>query len=196
MVEEIGYDESLPAADRLGITRQSRRVYHVSAIGRSAGRRVVALVRRVLVAGMGNLLRADDGFGIRVIQELAKKRLPPSVDLYEAGGAGIALAQKLADGYEVLIIVDAALRGGIPGTLYRIIPPEGPPPGDIGMHDLDPTRVLALAKVLGASPGETIVIGCEPRETGELSQELSPEVSAAVEGAVAMVLKELKRVIG
>lgn len=152
-------------------------------------------MKLVLVAGMGNVLRRDDGFGIRVIQELAKRSLPHSVHLYEAGGAGVALAQKLAEGYEVLIIVDAAMRRGIPGTLYRIIPADGPPPREIGTHDLDPTRVLALAKAMGAAPRETVVIGCEPRDTEELSQELSPEVSAAVAGAVAMVLAELERVL-
>lgn len=39
---------------------------------------------KILVAGMGNLLRGDDGFGIRIIGELSElPDLPKDVDLYE-----------------------------------------------------------------------------------------------------------------
>ncbi len=46
---------------------------------------------KTLVAGMGNVLRGDDGFGIRVIEELSKNHsFPEEIDLYEAGIGGIA----------------------------------------------------------------------------------------------------------
>lgn len=146
---------------------------------------------RILVAGMGNLLRGDDGFGIRVIRKLAGMTLPPGVEVYEAGGAGIALAQKLMDGYDACIVADAAAAPGLPGTLHRFEPREFAVPVEIGMHGLDPSKVFVLAKAMGALPERVIVIGCVPRETEELRDALSPPVAAAVDAAVNLILAEL-----
>ena len=150
-------------------------------------------MKRVLIAGMGNVLRGDDGFGIRVIERMSRLQLPASVDLYEAGAAGIALVQKLMEGYEACIIVDAAQCNGVPGTLYRLIPDVPMSPGSIGMHELNPSKVLALARAMGALPSEVVLIGCEPQDTDELCQELSAPVAGAVDQAVEMILQELQR---
>ncbi len=142
---------------------------------------------------MGNVLRGDDGFGIRVLQGLCSLPLPPGVELYEAGGAGIALAQKMMDGYDACIIVDAAKCGKPAGTLYLLTPEASAHPGEIGLHDLDPVRILALAKALGALPAEVVLIGCEPMETEELCESLSAPVEATVEPAIRLVLREAQR---
>jgi hydrogenase maturation protease len=149
-------------------------------------------VKRVLIAGLGNVLRGDDGFGVRVLQEMSRIDLPRGVDLYEAGGAGIALVQKLMDGYDACIIVDAARKNGTPGTLYRLVP-EAATDRELGTHDLDPGKILALARAMGALPAEVLLIGCEPQETEELCEELSSAVAAVVGQAVQAVLKELAR---
>jgi hydrogenase maturation protease len=148
-------------------------------------------VKRVLIAGMGNVLRGDDGFGIRVVQRLAAVDLPEGVELYEAGGAGIALVQKLMDGFDACIIVDAAKCNGKPGTVYRLTPEVPESPGQIGMHELDPAKVLALARAMNALPDKVVLIGCEPGETDELCEELSGPVASAVDEAVRMILHEV-----
>ena len=148
-------------------------------------------MKRVLIAGMGNVLRGDDGFGIRVVERMSRLELPPGVELYEAGGAGIALVQKLMEGYDACIIVDAAKCHGTPGTLYRLIPDVPMAPGSIGMHELDPTKVLALARAMGALPAEVVLIGCEPEETDELCERLSGPVANNIERAVELILREL-----
>ena len=148
-------------------------------------------MKRVLIAGMGNVLRGDDGFGIRVVERMSRMELPAGVELYEAGGAGIALVQKLMEGYDACIIVDAAQCNGAPGTLYRLIPDVPMTPGSIGMHELDPTKVLALARAMGALPAKVILIGCEPEETDELCEKLSGPVANAVGPAVELILGEL-----
>ena len=149
-------------------------------------------MKRVLIAGLGNVLRGDDGFGIRVLQEMSRLELPRGVDLYEAGGAGVALVQKLMDGYDACIIVDAARKNGPPGTLYRLIP-EAAADRELGTHDLDPGKILAMARAMSALPAEVLLIGCEPLETEELCQELSAPVAAAVGQAVQALLQELGR---
>ena len=64
--------------------------------------------QRVLVAGMGNALRGDDGFGIEVVRRLNQRSdLPPEVRVIEVGIGGIPLVQELLDRYGLLIIVDA-----------------------------------------------------------------------------------------
>jgi hydrogenase maturation protease len=141
---------------------------------------------------MGNVLRGDDGFGIRVLQRMSAIALPEGVELYEAGGAGIALAQKLTDGYDACIIVDAAKCGGAAGALYRLIPNVPATSREIGMHDLDPGKILALASAMGALPPEVVLIGCEPQETEELCEELSAPVAASVDEAVQLILRELR----
>ncbi len=152
---------------------------------------------RILVAGMGNVLRGDDGFGIRIIERMRTgATLPAGTELYEAGAAGIALVQKLMDGFDACIIVDATQRGGVPGELYRIKPRIAETPQRIGMHELDPSNLLALARAADALPAVVILIGCEAQETEELCQELSPPVAAAVDEAVAMVLRELRNLNG
>lgn len=149
-------------------------------------------MKRVLIAGIGNVLRGDDGFGIKVVQRMSALALPPGVELYEAGAAGIALAQKLADGYDVCILADAAKCGGAAGVLYRLKPKIPAAPRDIGMHDLDPGKILALAAALGGLPAEVVLIGCEPRETEDLCEELSAPVAASVDAAVELILKEVQ----
>jgi hydrogenase maturation protease len=151
-------------------------------------------VTRILVAGMGNVLRGDDGFGIRVIEKMrVQVALPPGTELYEAGTAGVALVQKLMDGFDACIIVDAAQRGGVPGSLYSITPRIAESAHRIGMHELDPSNLLALARAAGSLPETVVLIGCEPEQTEELCQELSLPVAAAINGGVSLVMRELMR---
>ena len=77
---------------------------------------------RVLVAGVGNIFLGDDGFGVEVARRLAGERLPEDVRVADFGIRGVHLAYELLDGYDTAILVDAAPRGGQPGTLYVIEP--------------------------------------------------------------------------
>jgi hydrogenase maturation protease len=81
---------------------------------------------RILVAGVGNVFRGDDGFGVAVARRLAHEPLPPGVELRDYGVRGVHLAYELLDGYDLLVLVDAVTRGSPPGTLY-VIEPDGPP---------------------------------------------------------------------
>ena len=64
--------------------------------------------RRVLVAGIGNVLRGDDGFGAAVVADLKRAFDGSSpVVLVETGIAGVGLVQHLMDGYDALVVIDA-----------------------------------------------------------------------------------------
>src|SRR6516225_5315502 len=71
----------------------------------------------MLIAGVGNIFLGDDGFGVEVARRLAAAGLPDWVQVADYGISGMHLAYDLADGYETAILIDAAPRGGEPGTV-------------------------------------------------------------------------------
>ena len=152
----------------------------------------------VLVVGVGNLLRRDDGFGIVVAQRLeALGNLPAGVRVTETGIAGVGLVQDLMDGYDALVIVDAVSRGGAPGTLYLLEPGV---PNIRGwtdeerrafladLHQVGPSKALGLAAALGVLPPTVRILGCEPAECDEAEIGLTPAVAHAADLAVERVL--------
>ena len=80
---------------------------------------------RILIAGIGNIFLGDDAFGVEVARRLVRRRLPDGVRVVDFGIRGLDLTYALLDGYEAVILVDAAPRGGPPGTLYVLEPPAG-----------------------------------------------------------------------
>ncbi len=159
--------------------------------------------RRVLVAGVGNVLRGDDGFGIEVVKRLARRPdLPLNVTVVEVGIGGISLVQELLDGYDVLLIVDAVDRGGAPGTIY-LLEPQVP---DLAtwpfeqrqdfladMHMTTPSRALILAKALGVLPPSVYLLGCQPTTCDDLIIGLSETVERAVALGVERLVSEIHR---
>jgi hydrogenase maturation protease len=138
---------------------------------------------RTLIAGFGNVLRGDDGFGVEVIRRLQEREPISGVDVMEVGTAGIRLAQELLTPCDRLIIVDAMNRGGAPGTVYVVRVESVDAAGEVDLHLAVPARALAVAKALRALPPEVFIVGCEPGEVDELTTEMTPPVQAAV-GAV------------
>lgn len=139
---------------------------------------------RTLIAGFGNVLRGDDGFGVEVIRRLEQETLPEGVTLMEVGTGGIHLAQALLSPYDHLIVVDAMTRGGAPGSLYTLCVDDVAPATSVDMHAAVPARALAIAKALGGLPAQVHLVGCEPAGVDELMAELSPPVRHAVGSAV------------
>ncbi|MHA6623198.1 hydrogenase maturation protease [Pseudonocardia sp. DLS-67] len=153
---------------------------------------------RVLVAGVGNVLLSDDGFGVEVVRALRGRDLPPAVELVDAGIRGMHLAYQLLDGYAALVLVDTVQRDSPPGTVHTLEHDLGNgddhrPAAAWDAHGMDPASVLAQLDGLAAATGavrpvtRVLVIGCEPaRLTDGIG--LSPPVAAAVGPAVDAVL--------
>jgi hydrogenase maturation protease len=76
----------------------------------------------VLIACVGNIFLGDDAFGVEVARRLSLRPFPEGVSVVDFGIRGIDLTYALLDPYEAVILVDAAPRGGPPGTLYVIEP--------------------------------------------------------------------------
>ncbi len=157
---------------------------------------------KILVAGVGNELFGDDGFGVAVVQRLASAALERvartrgvELKLMNAGTRGFDLVAALFDGYDAAILIDAAPRGRAPGTLYVIDPSVSAPSLEAGLdlaldpHRLEPSRALSLARAAGAPLSRLRLVACEPTPELEMSDKLSPLVEAAIEPAIACVLQ-------
>ena len=140
---------------------------------------------RLLVAGVGNVLSGDDGFGPAVAELL--DHLPAGVEVIETGIGGVALLQELMAGCTGLILIDAVDRGAAPGTVFVLEPavPEGEHVPDV--HLVNPDRVLTMAKTIGVLPERVRIVGCQPADVDALGEGLSPPVQAALAIAVARI---------
>lgn len=174
----------------------------------SASSTIDCRCKRILVAGIGNIFLGDDGFGVAVAQCLLQRSYPSEVRVSDFGIRGVELAYTLLDGYDTLILIDAVPRGGKPGTLYLLeldLPASSSEQGAavqlaLDAHSMDPVKVLAFALMLGAHPGQVLLVGCEPAlpdSSGytEMHIGLSAPVQAAVDEAVKMVESLLEKVL-
>jgi hydrogenase maturation protease len=154
---------------------------------------------RVLVAGLGNIFLSDDGFGAEVARRLCDAELPDWVQVADYGTSGMHLMYDLADGFETAILIDAAARGGEPGTVYllELDPAKSPGSPDdaapesavspfFDAHGMQPDVVLGMLSALGGHARRILLVGCEPAST-DYGIGLSEPVEAAVGAAVTMV---------
>jgi hydrogenase maturation protease len=192
----FGLDEVEPIqpGGDLGDSREEGRLE--GPIPPSEARPSTGKATRVLVACVGNIFLGDDAFGVEVARRLADRPLPEGVRVVDFGIRGCDLTFALLDDYEAVILVDAAPRGGPPGTLY-VIEPDLHPGDDpramvplAELHDLDPAKVLRLSRSMGGKVGRVLLVGCEPLRSPsdeDFSMEMSEPVKAAVDEAVLLV---------
>ncbi len=157
--------------------------------------------KNVLIAGVGNVLRGDDGFGPYVIKILSSKSVPENVELRDFGSAALSIAIELGD-YDYVIFVDAVKRRGEPGTLYvldldtsSLESAEIERAVELSLHELDLSKILALASSIGALPRAVTIIGCEPK-TLDVGLGLSEEVLRAAERAAELCLEKVREKLG
>ncbi len=145
-------------------------------------------MRRVLVAGVGNVLLGDDGWGVAVANRLAREELPAGVRVADFGIRGLHLAFELLDEPDLLVLVDAMARGGAPGTLYLVnhevaSEVEAPPAPDA--HGMHPAAVLSALEAMGGTLPPSWIVGCEPGPCEGLA--LSDAAEQAIDPAIAII---------
>jgi hydrogenase maturation protease len=160
---------------------------------------------RILVAGVGNMLNGDDGFGVELAWRLARREWPQGVKVIETGIGGMSLVQEAMQGYDAVLLLDAHVSGGTPGTV-RLLEPQLPDLSGLDPHGVrdyfadthyaTPLRALALLERLGRLPKRVAVIGCEPAPNEALSIGLSAPVTAALGTAEALAIRWVAARIG
>lgn len=147
---------------------------------------------RTLVAGFGNTLRGDDGFGVEVVHRLQEAGLERAgIELLEVGTAGIRLAQELLTPCDFLVIADAMTRGGEPGTVYVLEVESVEQVNRVDMHVAIPSHALSVAQALGVLPPRVVMVGCEPGQYDEMTCELTGELTPAVRDAVDVAIQRI-----
>lgn len=148
--------------------------------------------KNVLIAGVGNRLMGDDGFGPRVIDLLYSALLPGNVEARDLGTAGLAIATDLSE-YDLVVFIDSVNVEDEPGRLHKWdVVVEGSI-GDVAglsrftLHEVGLDGMLKLSKAMGTLPPRVILIGCKP-ESLRPGLELSPGVAEALQKAAEMAL--------
>lgn len=147
---------------------------------------------RTLVLGVGNLLLGDDGVGIHVAEQLARRNLPAKVSVVDAGTPGWGLPAWF-EGQQKVIIVDAVRMGEAPGTWKRFTPETVRlfASGEVlSLHEPGLANGLALAEALGALPEEIVIYGVEPAQC-EIAQGLSLAIQQALDPLVEEIVTEI-----
>jgi hydrogenase maturation protease len=159
-------------------------------------------MKKILIAGIGNIFLGDDAFGCEVLRELNQNALPDGVTAIDFGVRSYDLAYALNDGaYETIILVDATSRGGEPGTVFLIEPDlsrlEQFGQATVDAHSMNPVSVIQMAQALGGVNGKLYLVACEPAamesEEGKLG--LSERVQAAVPQAIGMIQSLINEVL-
>ena len=146
-----------------------------------------------LVAGAGNLLLADEGFGVHVVKALARRyRFPEEVTIYDAGTAGIYMAPVIQD-HDHILFIDAVAAPGPPGSLY-LFEDDGfwRAGGELlaSPHQVGPAEVMALCRFHGGHPERIALLGVVPARI-EPGTALGPEVLQRVDDAVEKAVELL-----
>jgi hydrogenase maturation protease len=149
----------------------------------------------LVVLGIGNVLWADEGFGVRCVEALdAGWRFAPNVRLVDGGTQGLYLIQHVQEAKKLLIL-DAIDYGLEPGTLKQVENDQVPRflgAKKMSLHQTGFQEVLMLAQLTGHYPEEVLLIGCQPEELEDFGGSLRPVVKAAMQDALALALARLR----
>jgi hydrogenase maturation protease len=145
----------------------------------------------ILLIGIGNPYRSDDGVGLVVLRELQAKGFPDT-SCIESNGDGVALMEAWTTASRV-ILIDAVSSGVKPGTLHRFDALAQAIPARLSFpstHAFGVAEALQLARALHQLPASLIVYGIEGKNF-TAGTDLSPEVENAAREVVEQIAKEV-----
>jgi hydrogenase maturation protease len=149
----------------------------------------------ILVLGIGNVLWADEGFGVRCAEALLERyALPEHVTVIDGGTQGLYLLP-LVQAADKLLIFDAVDYALPPGTLHCVAGAQVPRflgVKKLSLHQTGFQEVLALAELTGRLPNELFLIGCQPEVLDDFGGSLRPALRAALEQALDRGVEQLR----
>ncbi len=149
----------------------------------------------ILVIGIGNEFRSDDGAGIVVARAIEGKKLP-GVTVIEQSGEGAALMDILNEADNVYL-VDAVSSGVPAGTVYRIDVRTGTFPSGLRLfstHAFGVAQAVELARSMNTLPPRLIIFGVEGKNF-ESGKNLSSEVLHAAGRVVQLLSNEIFSIV-
>ena len=146
---------------------------------------------KILVIGVGSVLRGDDGVGVKAIEALEKEVLPDNVTVEAGDLSGLDLLKFFGD-YPKVIVIDAATMGEKPGTIKVFTPSEIKPAtfkDKSSTHGMGLIETLTLAKELELD-NEIIIVGIEPVTT-----EYELELTETIKNKIPEIISTVKELI-
>jgi hydrogenase maturation protease len=156
------------------------------------GEKITECSPSITVLGIGNLLLRDEGIGIHLVQRLADQVDAKTVNVID-GGTTPDILSLVDSTVDKLIIVDAAVLGGKPGTIYRFHTGDldSSSSAPVSLHELGIVDSLKLMNAFGTYPKEVTILGVEPKVI-DYGLELSPELEEAMPRLMELIMKEIK----
>jgi hydrogenase maturation protease len=147
----------------------------------------VSRPRSALLLGVGNLLWADEGFGVRCVEAFAERfDIPDNVVVADGGTQGLYLVDLLRE-HNPVIIFDAVDFGDAPATM-RVVENDDIPAfvgaHKMSLHQAGLQDVIACARLLGGCAEDMLLIGVQPVELEDYGGSLRPQVRDAIPGAL------------
>ena len=142
----------------------------------------------LLIIGIGNRWRRDDGVGPWVADRLREHGLPT----LEHSGEGAGLIEAWSQARHV-IVVDATSSGSPAGTLHRLDAVAAELPRHFfrySSHLFGLAEAISTARTLARLPPQLIIHGIEGQDFG-FGDELSPAVAAGAAIVVQRILEEV-----
>ncbi len=153
-------------------------------------------VPKVLVLGIGNLLWADEGFGVRAVEALHHSyTFEPNVTLMDGGTQGLYLIEHVRKA-DILIVFDAVDYGLAPGAMKLVEDAEVPRflgAKKMSLHQTGFQEVLATADLFGDLPKHLFLIGVQPEELEDYGGSLRDVTKAQIPNAIEHALAYLRR---
>jgi hydrogenase maturation protease len=146
----------------------------------------------VVVIGVGNALRGDDGAGLEVVRSLASRARALAIEVLEQEGEALGLLEQW-DGAVAAVLVDAIHSDAQPGTIHRVDASAEPVPDGLqsssSTHAVGVGEAVELARTLGRLPAATILYGIEGARF-DTGSPVSAEVRAAIPTLAETVLAQ------
>ncbi len=146
---------------------------------------------KILVIGIGNSYRSDDGIGLILARKLQELHLP-HVEVSEQSGEGAQLIEAWSN-TEAVILFDAVYSGAKPGTIFRLNANEEKIPTSFfnySTHAFSLAESIELTRVLGRLPRHCIIFGIEGK-TFAFGETLSEEVTVVIDIVMNKIVKEI-----
>lgn len=145
------------------------------------------MTRSTLVLGIGNVLWADEGFGVRCVEHLgATHAFGPEVTLLDGGTQGLYLLP-FVQAADVMVVFDAVDYGLPPGTMKVVEGDEVPRfmgAKKMSLHQTGFQDVIATAQLTGECPADIVLIGVQPVELEDYGGGLRAATATRIPEAV------------
>jgi len=142
----------------------------------------------ILILGVGNYLMGDEGIGVHLIQEMAKRKLPEYLDLLD-GGTGGFLLLNCFESYPTIIFVDATMDGKPAGTLSLIRPKFASDfPTALSVHDVGLKDMVEAVYLMDHVP-DIYLFTVSITEISPMTVDLSEEVHNSIPELMDSILQ-------